>query len=260
MKIANVVVRKSNKKPNWAGLCAWLKDRRPDVVTLQKIGSDFPKKGKFFELGYESQFLTGSHWYLGVAVLARQELPQPKVRACRLAGAEQDGPRFLTVEIGGLRISSLYAPYGPPKSKLGDERPKHERAIERRVAWLNRLRDNIAAEGYCREKSLLCGDFNVKFKTDGRRENDCFYSQNEEDALQELTDLGFCDLYRKMHPNEKGRTRGYDENPEGTARLHLILASESLAQGCRRVWLDCNRDLWPRPDAPPLIADLDVEV
>ncbi len=262
MKIANVVVRKSNEEPNWTGLCTWLKERRPDIVALQKIGSIFPKKESFLDLGYKSRFLSGPRWYLGVAVLSCQKLPQPKLRNCRLAGAEQDGPRFLTVDIGGFWVSSLYAPYGPLKSKPGDTRPKHERAIERRVAWLNRLQDHIYNNGYHSRDSLLCGDFNVKVRADGPlKQNDKFYSDKEQDALESLMNLDFRDLYREKNPNEKGHTRGYDKrHSEGTSRLHLILASMSLKDHLRSACVDVESKCRPREDAPPLVVDLDVDL
>lgn len=252
MKIANVAA--GNGKPNWSRICAWLKKRRPDIVTLQKTGEkeSFPNE-VLCNIGYTSELLGKRNSSdLGVAILICRSFPQPVI----LQGPDhEEESRFLTVRIGDLVVSSVYAPFNPE-----DEKPKQ--AIKRRAAWLNRLRNHVTEEGYSREKSLLCGDFNVKFKADGRRKNDNYYKQDEEDALQKLIDLGFCDLYRVKHRSPiKGHTRGYDRNPEeGTSRLHLMLASKCLAQGCRSVWLDDNREYWPRPDAPPLIADLDVEL
>ena len=58
--------------------------------------------------------------------------------------------RFLTVRIGKLWVSSVYAPFSPVSP-----------TNEHRVAWLNRLRDHIRDRGYSSRDSLLCGDFNV---------------------------------------------------------------------------------------------------
>ena len=250
MKIANVAA--GNGKPNWSRVCTWLQERRPHIATLQKTWEEkyFPRDA-LGDIGYTGKVLDRRNCSdLGVAILICRSFPRPVI----LPGPKQgEDSRCLTVSIGDLVVSSVYAPYNPK-----GEKPKQ--AIRRRVAWLNRLRDHIADKGYSREKSLLCGDFNVKFKADGRRKNEKLYKQDEEDALRELLDLGFCDLYRKIHPNEKGHTRGYKPNTEGTSRLHLILASKSLAESCSSVCLDDNPKLWPRPDAPPLIANLDIEV
>ena len=251
MKIANVVV--GSMKTNGPRLYDWLQQSRPDVVTLQKIGSenDFPAK-PLRAIGYESEFLgRRSPSDLGVAILSLQ---RPEMRAYELPGAEERESRFLAVEIGALCVSSVYAPLNPKS-----ENPKQ--AIERRVAWLNRLLELVYKDGYACRESLLCGDFNVKFKADGRRRDDGLYSQDEEDALQELLDLGFYDLYRETHRNPKrrpGYTRGYSEKcRNGTSRLHLILASKSLKERLRSACVDVESKLWPRKDAPPLVVILD---
>ena len=251
MKIANVVV--GSMKTNGSRLYGWLQKSRPDIVTLQKIGSenDFPVN-PLHEMGYESEFLgRRSPSDLGVAILSLQ---RPEMRACEVPGAEERESRFLTVDIGALCVSSVYAPLNPKS-----EHPKQ--AIKRRVAWLNRLLELVDKDGCAFRDSLLCGDFNVKFKTDGRRKDESLYSQDEEDVLQELLDLGFYDLYREAHRNPKqepGYTRGYSEKcPNGTSRLHLMLASKSLKERLRSADVDIESKLWPRKDAPALVVILD---
>ena len=98
----------------------------------------------------------------------------------------------------------------------------------------------------------------------------CF-SGEEQIALEELLDLGFVDLYRKKHPewNEyPGHTRGDSRRfPDGTSRLHLMLASESLASRLKTIRVDnepnpfipacaaSRSNCWPREDSPPLIVE-----
>ncbi|MDE0148823.1 MAG: hypothetical protein OXM58_10660 [Rhodospirillaceae bacterium] len=224
-------------------------------MTLQKIGSekDFPAE-PLREKGYESAFLgriSGSD--LGVAILSHRDLPKPETRVRQLPGAGEKESRFLTVDIGGLWVSSVYAPYGP--KSLG-----HEKAIERRVAWLNRLRDHVRDRGCADRDSLLCGDFNVKVRADGPLEkNDRWYSEDERGALEELMGLGFVDLYRAAHPRPDempGCTHSYSETrPDGASRLHLVLASKSLAQRLRSACVDVESRPWPRRDAPPVVAE-----
>ena len=252
------MVRIANVAANGSGrygprLCDWLRERCPDIVTVQKTGSKLPTED-LRKMGYGNVVLASTRPHLGVAVLTRRD-PWRKqdVQARDLPGAEGES-RFLTVDIGGLRVSSVYAPYGP-KSQ-----PK--RAIERRIAWLNRLRDHVDDQGYVRRDSLLCGDFNVKFRADEPDEpREALYPKAVEDALQELLELGFVDLYRRAHPDSKaqpGRTRGYSDNcPSGKSRLHLALASVSLAQRLRSVCVDVHSRPWPRDDAPPLVVEVD---
>lgn len=155
--------------------------------------------------------------------------------------------RFLTVHIGGLWLSSVYAPYGPKcLTKRG--------AIKRRIAWLKRLRDNIRVADH--DRWMLCGDFNVKM--DGPPWKG-YYSQSEKDVLEEL---GFVDAYRRAHPaasNRPGWTRGYSEKDpmRGDSRLHLMLTSKGLAQSLRSAYVDVESRPWPRRDSPPLVVELD---
>lgn len=253
MKIANVVV--GSMETNGPKVCDWLQKRRPDIVTLQKIGSkkDFPTD-KLRKTGYENEVLgRRSHSDLGVAILSHLDLPmKPEVLVCNLPGGEKAESRFLTVSIGDLWVSSIYAPFNPK-----GENPKQ--AIERRVAWQNRLQKHIDNRGYANRKSLLCGDFNVMADDPPWGKG---YSQDEKDALQELLDLGFCDLYRCAHPDHKtmpGWTRGYSEEcpTKGSNRLHLILASKSLKRRLRSACVDVESRPWPRKEAPPLVVELE---
>lgn len=261
MKIANVALGNVGCKPNWSRLCDWLKRRNPDIVTLQKIGSSEPfPKDRLCEFGYESWPLDHSRNDLGVAILgqrnflSRRDVSPPKMRHCELPCDDLNESRFLTVSIGNLWVSSVYAPYGP--KRLGERA-----AIEKRVAWLNRLRDHINKEGYAHRDSLLCGDFNVMADGPPWKPG---YSENEWRVLDELLRLGFFDLYRCAYSDPidmLGCTRGYDLNPKGTNRLHLVLASGSLKRRLRSAYVDVDSEPRPRSDAPPLVVELeDVRV
>ena len=174
MIIANVAVANVGCKPNWTKLCHWLKRRRPEIATLQKIGSTEPFPTEVLcKIGYESWCLDHNQNYLGVAILVqhdflnRRDVP-PKVRDRELPCDETHESRFLTVSLGDLWVSSVYAPYGPKWKTLGKQG-----AIKRRVAWLNRLRGHVCREDH--DRWVLCGDFNVK--TDGPPWGTGYYSQ-----------------------------------------------------------------------------------
>lgn len=257
MKVANIPV--GSMRTNGSKVCAWLKKNSPDIVTLQKIGSkkDFPTT-ELRNLGYESSFLGWrSRSDLGVAVLTNSRRWQPEVLVPQLPGIARPESRFLTVNIGGIWVSSVYAPYNPE----GWKRDQARKAIQLRVAWLNRLRDHVEDLGYHSRYSLLCGDFNVKVKADGPlTRNNPYYTEEEQRALGALSPgLGFVDVYRFAYPDPEkwpGHTWGYRaRTPRGASRLHLILASESLARCRFRV--SRNLDSRPREDAPPLVVEFD---
>lgn len=118
MKIANLVLGDVGVPPEWSRLYDWLERHRPDIVTLQKIGSKkrFPKE-TFCGIDYECWFRDHEEHYRGVAILAHRDflsrpgLPPPEELHCKWPGADQNEARFLTVRIGNVLISSAYAPY-----------------------------------------------------------------------------------------------------------------------------------------------------
>ena len=240
-------------RSNLEGLLCWLQSRQPDIVALQKTRvseADFMKLAarKLDGIGYRAVVLGKiSRWDYGVAILSRTDLPEPAEVARGLPGAEPDGARFLTVEVSGLWFSSIYAPYG--------ERKNGPSTIDRRVAWLRRLREHIEISGYGGRRSVLFGDFNVIPDLQlGMTGN---YTNREPRELAQLSELGFINLYRKAHPNpheEPGHTFGFQYNPKGTSRLHLILASESLAKRSCDACVDDHRI---RRQSGPVIVMLD---
>ena len=251
MKIATLSIH--TIRTRWDCLRDWLLNRRPDIAALQKIGAakDFPTDA-LRDIGYESAFLGRvSPSDLGVAILSGCHLPRPEPFADRLPGSEEDEARFLTVDIGGLRISSVYAPYG--------SNHKPDEAIARRVAWLNRLRDHVGSADYASRDCLLCGDFNVTVSADGPPRQP-WYSVREQDTLDRLLGLGFVDLYRAAHPDPKqarGFTFGFQWSPEGTSRLHLALGSDPLARRLSKAWVDTQAR--PREEAAPLMVEFDAD-
>ena len=246
MKIANVVLGDFCVKPDWSRLCNWLKRRCPDIVTLQKIGPGKPAhEEELSKVGYDGWYLHHKQRYRGVAILihhdflGRHDLSPPEELDRELPCDDRKESRFLTVRIGDLVVSSIYAP--------------NPRPIGPTVDWLNLLREHVDKRAYACQSSVLCGDFNVpSIDTSNGRLNR---------ALGELKNLGFCDLYRAKYGNStenRGHTRGYSKKcPNGTSRLHLILASKSLTPRLQSARVEVESKPWPRKDAPPFVVDLD---
>jgi len=247
MRIATSSVRSIRKR--LPAILRWLAERKPDIVALQKISvseAAFPTAALEGAGYYSAAFGPTDRTDFGVAVLSRRELPKPEVRFRGLACPEASGARLLTVDIGQIRFSSIYAPFGNPR-KYGNEQ-----AIERRVAWLRCLRTHVREQRYAGRPSLLCGDFNVI--PDGPPRRGSAYSEREQHELARLCELGFVDLYRRAHPGkEAGFNFGFKFFEAGTSRLHLVLGSERLANRLRDAWVDLDY----RTEAAPVIVDLD---
>ena len=258
LKVANLSV---NGKEHWPAICAWLRATRPDVVTFQKVGrAEHVPEQDLRGLCYELAVLPWrSSSDPGIAVLTRERLGRQEMSVRQLPGAESDESRFLTVQVEDLWLSSVYAPFGPLPSDERSSKPRYERAIDRRVAWLNRLRGHVDTEDYVCRNALLCGDFNVKVPTDGPLEKrDRYYSPREQLSLGALLALGFVDVYRHLHRDRHespGRTYGYHLKPGGTSRLHLILASKRMVRGIQDAWME--PDAIPGKSSVPLVVILD---
>ena len=260
MRIATWCVGSINARLKY--LCHWLERRNPDVVALQKTlarSDRFPQKA-LQQAGYESVFYSRdgeSHNGWGVAVLSRKTLPKPRILQIGLPGQEDPGARFLTVGVGELEFSSIYALYGDPTTNGIDG------AIRRKIAWMKGLRDHVEKRCTRSGPCVLAGDFNVV--SDGppqKRTVNC--TREERDELNSLLDLGFVDLYRRRHPDSRtGRNYEFNIHKPVCARLHRILGTETLASQINDAWVDLDYRkeiqelrgcLWAQ--SAPVIVDL----
>ena len=272
MRIANWSVPNNQGRPTRIRtevLKDWLNRSDPpiDILALQKVGCG----DKFPDIsGYHST-VNGKVCESdgGVAVLTRTEvitrlgLNEPKECFGPILGTEGEGSRFVAVEVGGLVLSSVYAPY-LGYLKKGGRILGEKAAIRRRVEWLMRLRRHLTAERDVERDSLVCGDFNVKTRTDypDGPPKDELYSECEQDEFKKLLSAGFVDLYRHLHPCPEampGHTFGFSkERPFGTSRLHLAVASNGLAERPYRIHVDMCTEI--QTETRPLIVDLDYDL
>ena len=130
-------------------LLRWLDEQQPDVVALQKIRASeevFREELRaILSTGRFSRFRSADYcaraWCregeYGVAVLSRKK---SEVVQEGLPGQERIGPSFLTVDVDGLEVSSVYAPYGDD--------------IKRRANWLASLAEHI--EGRASGSLQMC--------------------------------------------------------------------------------------------------------
>ncbi len=246
-------------------LCHWLDSRKPDIVALQKTfaATDrFPEEA-LRQAGYESvahardgQFRNG--W--GVAVLVRKTLPKPKVLQLGLPGQRDPGARFVTVAVGDLEFSSVYAVYGNPDAN------GFEGAMERKIAWMEQLQEHLGKRSKLSGGCVLAGDFNVV--SDGPALPKALnHTSRERDALGAVLGLGLVDLYDLHRCRHSGTGPGfnYEFNPHRpvTSRLHRILGTRVVADQLHDAWVDLeyrkavrelHRCKWPA--SAPVIVDL----
>ena len=236
-------------------LLRWLDERKPDVVALQKIRASeevfrrelrsILDEGRCSGSGSAEycacvRFREGEY---GVGILSRSK---PEVVQEGLPGQEKLGPRFLTVEVNGLQVSSVYAPYGED--------------IKRRADWLEALTEHVRSRGSGSRNCLLCGDFNVSTERRGRTGNRKTEDEELRRKFAALCGLGFIDLY--MQPSE-GMGRFTYNGSQGEirfTRLQYMLGTASLAErlrGAPTVAVEYRRPGAGNAWWAPLVAQLD---
>lgn len=236
-------------------LLRWLDEQKPDVVALQKIrSSEEVFRRELRSILSEDRFSgSGSAEYCarvwcreneyGVAILSRSK---PEVVQEGLPGQRKLGPRFLTVEVNGLQVSSVYAPYGDD--------------IRRRADWLEALSAHVRSRGSGSQKCLLCGDFNVSAERRGRTGNRKTEHEELRRKFTALCGLGFIDLYM---PPPEGQGRFTYTGSQGEiklTKLQYMLGTVSVAKclrGAPTVEVEYRRPGAGNAWWAPLVAQLD---
>ncbi|HEY0795454.1 MAG TPA: exodeoxyribonuclease III [Acidisarcina sp.] len=238
----------------------WLRERGPDVLLMQELkATEFPAE-VFRELGYESVAVTQKA-YNGVAVLSRHPIESISTA---LAGDDADThARFLEVtvrdpEFGDLRIANIYLPNGNP---VGTDK------FEYKLAWMDRLRQQMAAWRRDDVQVVIGGDFNVipediDCHKPSSWAHDALFQPEPRARYRSLLNLGYTDAFRSLHPGEGSQFTFWDyfrqafEHNRGIRIDHFLL-SPKLAERL----VSCEIDKGPRAqlkpsDHTPIVVEL----
>jgi len=232
----------------------WLEREQADVLALQETKTkdeDFPVD-TFSELGYQVEF-SGQPTYNGVALISRHSITDVRTD---LDGLEDPQRRVLAATIDGVRIHNLYVPNG---QSVESEKYQYK------MGWLEALKRQVQTDLAQYPNSILLGDFNIA--PEDRDVHDpaawagkVLCSDREREALKELTDLGFQDVFRNFDQEEKSfswwdyRAAAFRRNMG--LRIDLILASGSLKDACTACRIDVEPRRLERPsDHTPVIAE-----
>lgn len=213
----------------------WLADAKPDVAVFQEIKCEeaqFPRAA-FEELGYHV-VVVGQKSYNGVALLSR-EPPEDVVTA--LAGdPDDDHARYVAARIRGVRIAGLYLPNGNP---VGTDK------YPRKLAWMARLKDEMAQALADEDVAVWAGDYNVipedrdVYSPADWREDALFRLETRR-AYRTMLNLGLTDAFRAVNGNVRAYTfwdyqAGRWPRDEGLRIDHALLSPKAADRlvGCR---------------------------
>ncbi len=200
---------------------------KPDVVALQKPWGAFPTE-ELESAGYRYHALSRYERWGGVAILSRNK---PEEVPVGLPWKDKLGSRLLTVEVNGIEVSSVYAPYGDD--------------IKRRADWFEALKEHVQSRGFGSRKRVLCGDFNVSTERRGRTGDRKTEDEELRRKLSALCDLGLIDLYMDlpMDGGDRFTCRG-SQGSFKLSKLQYILGTSSVAdrlRGAPTVGIDYRR-------------------
>jgi len=179
----------------------WLIQNPVDVLCLQEtkvIDADFPRSA-WEKLGYYAYY-SGQKSYNGVAILSRQPMLDvtSSFRAILpdLDRLWEDQKRVITGTIDGIRILNLYVPNG---SAIDSEKYAYK------LGWLTVLQEYLSVLLLSETSICMCGDFNIALEDRDihdavKVENHIMSSPPERQALNNILQLGFADVFRKFTP------------------------------------------------------------
>ncbi|MGD9703889.1 MAG: exodeoxyribonuclease III [Acidimicrobiia bacterium] len=240
-------------------IAGWIDRHDPDVVLLQETRCADPHFpfGVFESRGYAVAHHGANHRN-GVAIASRIGLDAVRRGFEPTGEAPFDEARLISARCGGVRIHSVYVPNG---------RAVDDPHYVFKLAWLDHLRAELAADLGAGVPTIVAGDFNVApadldiyDPVQWRRRTHA--SPPERAAIAALEADGLVDVMRSLDPSPGLYTwwnyrPGQFEKNRGL-RIDLVLASAELVPHVRRVWVDVatRGDLRPS-DHAPVVLDLD---
>jgi exodeoxyribonuclease-3 len=180
-------------------LLRWLKRSQPDVACLQELKAPqerFPAAA-LADAGYGAIWHGQKSWN-GVAILRRGGLPVEIRRG--LPGDPEDlHSRYIEAEIDGFTVACLYLPNGNPAPGL---------KFDYKLRWFRRLKGHAARLLRQKTPVVLAGDFNVipteldVYKPENWID-DALFRPEVRRAFRSLTDQGWTDAIRYLHPEDR---------------------------------------------------------
>ena len=234
----------------------WLKENNPDILCMQETKVDnrnFPEN-QFSRAGYQVYF-SGVKGRNGVAIATRIE---PEDLVIGMGGDEED--RVISARFDRIGVVNVYVPQG---QSIESEKYRYK------LNFLERFREYLRNEIDFEQYWAVCGDMNVApeeidVHSPARLKNHVCFHIDARNAYRKILELGFVDLLRKFHPEERVysfydyRVRYAVEKGLGW-RVDAILATPKLAEKALNCYADLSPRLVDRPsDHLPLIAEFDI--
>jgi len=180
------------------GFLEWLPEQNADFVCLQelKAQADNMTPEMLNPPGYRGYFhYAEKKGYSGVGIYTRTQ-PDRVIEGLGVPEIDAEG-RYIELVYSELAIISVYLPSG----SSGD----HRQAAK--YEFMERFYTHLAELAACGREVLICGDWNIAHQEidlknwKGNRKNSGFLPEEREWLTRVLSELGWVDVYRRLHPD-----------------------------------------------------------
>src|SRR5690606_17289348 len=246
------------------GLQPWLSSYGPHIVAMQEVriqDSDLKDEMRHPE-GYTGYFnLAERKGYSGVGLYVSREAEAVN----QGMGCDEFDPegRIIRADYDGLTVVSTYLPSG----SSGDPRQEAKyRFLERYERWMDALMQEHRDTG---REFILCGDWNIAHHEidlknwKGNLKNSGFLPEERAWMTKVLGDMGWTDVYRRLHPDATGeaytwwsnRGQAWAKNVGWRIDYHIATPGIAAKAVSASIYKDARFS-----DHAPLTIDYDFEL
>ena len=181
-------------------VCAFIDRFQPDFLCLQELKCE-NHKFPYAELEKKNLnlYIHGQKSYNGVAIISKTPAYSVKLGLDDNM-AEDSQARYIQAEYEKFTLINIYAPNGNPADG--------EKFIYK-ITWMQKLLKRLELLIKSNKNIVLLGDFNVIPEEIDCHDppswlNDALFKKESRKAYQAILNLGFCDSWRSLYPNEIG--------------------------------------------------------
>jgi len=180
------------------GFLSWIKTQQADVICMQELKAQVADMTPemLAPEGYFGYFhYADKKGYSGVGIYTKIK-PDAVIEGLGMKDIDSEG-RYLELQFGNLSIISLYLPSG----SSGEERQTFKFSV------MTRFFPHLQALKNSGRDVVVCGDWNIAHQeTDlknykGNKKNSGFLPEEREWLTELFNNVGWVDVYRKLHPN-----------------------------------------------------------
>jgi len=182
-------------------LFVWLRRQKADIVCVQELKA---QRSDMTDVMLACGLLRGYfHYaekkgYSGVALYAKRE-PDRVIEGLGIHEFDAEG-RYLRADFGKLSVISVYLPSGSSGA--------HRQAMK--FKFMDVFYPHLKALRKEKREFILCGDWNIAHQEidlknwRGNRKNSGFLPEEREWLGKVFEQLGWVDVYRRLHPDTTG--------------------------------------------------------